>query len=108
MAARTSPPGFFGTFWRMLVVGTVMFALCGAAGYATVWKLVKTPETEAPDLLAMDVAEAVRKASELGFSMRIGSTEANGVLEPGEIVSQRPLPGDWVKEGATIIVTLAE
>jgi len=108
MASRTSPPGFFGTLWRLLVVGTVMFALCAAAGYATVWHLVRTPETEAPDLLAVDVVDAVAKASELGFSVRIGASEPNDVLEPGEVLSQRPLPGDWVKQGATIVVTVAE
>lgn len=105
--ARTSPPGLFGTAWRLILIGTLLWAAAGAAGYATVYQLVKTPETQAPDLLTMSLEEAVRKASAGGFATRIDATEPTEVIEPGHILTQRPLPGDWVKEGATISLTLA-
>ncbi len=107
-STRNSPPGFFGTLWRMLLVGTAMFAICAVGGYAAVYRMVRSPETEAPDLLALDVAEAVTKASSEGFAIRVAEREASDVLDRGEVLSQRPLPGDWVKQGTTIVLTVAE
>lgn len=105
--ARTNPPGLFGTAWRLTLVGVVLWAAAGAAGYATVYHLVKTPEVQAPDLLTLSLEEAVRKASAGGFAARVDGTEPTEVVEIGHVLAQRPLPGDWVKEGATMSLTLA-
>ena len=105
--ARNSPPGFFGTAWRLTLIGTVLWGAAGAAGYAAVYHLVKTPEIQAPDLLTMSLEDAVRKASAGNFAARVSGTEPTDVVEPGHVLAQRPLAGDWVKEGATISLTLA-
>ncbi|MDK2971963.1 MAG: hypothetical protein PWP23_1718 [Candidatus Sumerlaeota bacterium] len=102
------PPGLWGTLWRLTLVGAVLFAAAAAAGYATVAHLVKTPETQAPDLLAMELVDAIREASAEGFSARVAGSEPSSVLQPGQVAAQRPLPGTWVKEGATIQLILAE
>jgi beta-lactam-binding protein with PASTA domain len=107
-ARRVGPPGFFGTLWRLVLIGGLLFAGAGAAGYAVVQNLVQTAETPAPDLLALDAATAFERASAKGFSARIAGREPSTVLESGHVVAQRPQPGTWVKEGATIQLTLAE
>lgn len=94
--------------WRLAVAGVLAFTLAGAAAYATVWYLVKTPEVQAPDLLALPLDEAVRAASAEGFALRVGGTEASLALDPGQVAAQRPSPGEWAKPGAAIVVTVAE
>lgn len=102
------PPGLFGTLWRVTLTGVFCFLLAGAAGYAAVWYLVKTPETQAPDLLALKLEEALATASQDGFSVRVAEREPSDLFDPGIIVAQRPMPGTWIKEGATIQLTVAE
>lgn len=105
--ARTNPPGLFGTAWRLTLVGTLLWGAAAAGGYAAVYHLVKTPEVQAPDLLTLTAEEALRKASAEGFAARIDGSEPTEVIPAGHVLAQRPLPGDWVKEGATIALTLA-
>lgn len=100
--------GLPGMLWRLLVAGGVAFALAGAAAYAVVYVLVKVPEVEAPDLVGLDAAAALDKASAEGFRVRVAERRAAPGLAPGAVAAQRPLPGDWVKEGATIHLVLAE
>jgi len=107
-AARGGLPGFFGTLWRMTLVGVILFCAAAVAGYATVHKLVKTPEVQAPDLLTMSAGEALAAASEEGFSARIGDTEASEILQAGQVIAQRPEPGAWLKPGATILLTVVK
>lgn len=106
--SKSSPPGFFGTLWRLALVGALLFGAAAAAGYGTVHYLVRTPETQAPDLLTLPVDRAVREASSQGFAVRVAGHEQSGILSRGEVLSQRPLPDQWIKEGATIHVILAE
>ena len=104
----SAPPGLFGTIWRLTLAGGLFFALAAGAGYATVYSLVKTPETEAPDLLAISATEALERASAQGFAARIDGAEPSSTVEDGFVVAQRPAPGSWVKEGAVIGLTVAE
>ncbi len=105
---RAGVPGFWGTLWRLTVVGGILFLAAGAAGYATVYRMVKTGEVQAPDLLVMNEQEALVAASDQGFAARIGEHEPSNLLESGQVISQSPRPGDWVKPGATIVLTVAE
>jgi len=107
-SSKSSPPGLFGTLWRLALVGGILFIAAAATGYGTVYHLVRTPEIQAPDLLTYDIERAVRTASDQGFSVRLAGTEDSGLLRSGEILSQRPMPGAWIKEGATIYVTVAK
>ena len=109
MAAKKQKPlGFFGLLWRLALAGGLLFAAAGAAGYGVVYHHVKQPEVQAPDLLALSPKEALRKASAEGFRVRIAETREATAVAAGNVVAQRPLPGDWVKGGATIHLVLAE
>jgi beta-lactam-binding protein with PASTA domain len=80
----------------------------GAAGYATIYTLVKTPETQAPEVLTLSMEDALRRASAAGFALRVAGTEPSTAVEKGRVVSQRPMPGEWVKEGGTIVVVVSD
>lgn len=107
-SSSAKPPGFFGTLFRLTIVGGFLFVAAGAAGYATIYTLVKTPETEAPEVLTLSMEDALRRASAAGFALRVAGTEPSTAVEKGHVVSQRPLPGEWVKEGGTIVVVISE
>jgi beta-lactam-binding protein with PASTA domain len=102
------PYGFFGLLWRMALGAVIVLGLSGAGGYYAVHRLVESPEDQAPDLLAIDLREALDKASAAGFPVIVEKREATTLLEPGRVLAQRPLPATWVKQGATIRLTVAE
>ncbi len=104
----SSPPGFFGTLFRLSIVGSFLFVAAGVAGYATIYMLVKTPETQAPELLTLTLEDAVRAASAEGFALRVAGSEPSTAVEKGRVVSQRPLGKEWVKSGGTIVVVVSE
>jgi beta-lactam-binding protein with PASTA domain len=93
--------------WRMTFAGAFVFALAASGGYAAVWYLVKTPEAEAPDLLTLELVEAVELASKEGFSVMVEEHEATDLLGEGRVLSQRPAPGTVVKEGTRLRVIIA-
>ncbi len=99
--------GIFGLLWRMIFVGGFVFLLTAAGSYAAVWYLVKTPESITPDLLTLELTDAVDQASEEGFSVLIDHYEATDLLGSGRVLSQSPSPGAIVKQGARIRVTVA-
>lgn len=107
--ARTEPRtyGFFSMLWRLALAGVFLFGMAGAAGYFAVVHLVRTPETQAPDLLTLSIEDALRTASEEGFAVRIAKTEATTMLGPGRVLSQRPAPGDPVKNGSIVNLTIS-
>ncbi len=94
-------------FYRQLISGIIIFFIMAGISFGGVWYLVKTPETNVPDLLTLSLEEAVRKASNQGFNIRLENEESTDLLPPGHIISQRPEPGFPVKEGSTIRITLA-
>lgn len=99
--------GFFGLLWRFSLVAMVVCSLAAAGGYYAVERMMSVEEALAPDLLTMQLAEAVDKASEAGFPVMIEGRERSNLVEAGAVLTQRPLPGTWVKSGAIIRVTLA-
>ncbi len=107
MARKKKPYTLFGLLWRLIVSGAIVFGLAAGGAYFAAEQLIRTPEREAPDLHALTLEEALRSASGEGFSLRLDGEEGTGVLEPGRVLTQRPAPGTWVKEGSTIRVTIA-
>lgn len=105
--ARGGGYTIFGIFWRLVIAGGLVFALAAAGAYLAAEQLIRTPEVEAPDLHTLSLEEAVRAASAEGFSLLLEGEEGSGLLEPGRVLSQRPGPGMWVKEGSTLRVTVA-
>ncbi|MCC7390898.1 PASTA domain-containing protein [Candidatus Sumerlaeota bacterium] len=108
MAKKSSIPGFFGLFWRLSLIAVILFSVTGVAGYMTAERLIRTPETESPDLLTLELRDAVTKASSLGFSVIIEKKEPTTLLKEGHILSQRPSPGVAVKVGSTVRLTISE
>lgn len=102
------PFGFFGLLWRMALGATIVLGLSGAGGYYAVHHLVESPEEQAPDLLTIDLREALEKASAAGFPVIVEKREATTLLDAGRVLAQRPAPSAWVKAGATIRLTVAE
>ncbi|MEQ8821963.1 MAG: PASTA domain-containing protein [Sumerlaeia bacterium] len=92
----------------MGIVGGILFVLAGLIAYGLIWKFVKTPEVEAPDLLALPAGEALLRASETGFALRVSAYEPSEQFEPGTVLAQRPPPGAWAKSGAIISLTVSE
>lgn len=107
--AETTPKvyGFWGLIWRMTLAGMLVLGASSAGGYFAVKHLVETPEVEVPDLLTLELADAMERASDEGFSLQLQEREATGLLAPGTVLAQHPSPGAPVKSGATIRVTLA-
>ncbi len=104
----STTPGFFGLLWRMTLAGTLVFAFAATASYLAVERMIRTAEDDAPDLLTLPLNEAVERASNGGFPVRIGAHEATLILSPGRVIAQRPNPGQRIKQGATIMITLSE
>ncbi|MDX2177878.1 MAG: PASTA domain-containing protein [Candidatus Sumerlaeia bacterium] len=110
MAAKDSTPPsqtFFGLLWRMVVAGSLVFALAAGGAYFGVERMIRAPEADAPDLLTLGLDEALREASARGFPVRIEAEEPTGLLASGRVLSQRPLPGERVKAGAVVYLTVA-
>ena len=106
-ATTKSPHGFFGILWRLCLAGVLTFSIAAAGSYVAVEQLVRTEEVEAPDLLTMDAAAALRRASGGGFALIIEGSEPSTHLDPGMVLAQRPGPGTTVKAGSVIRVTVA-
>lgn len=105
-------PGFkiytlWGMLWRLAVVAAVVVPLSLAGGYFAVEALIRTEETSAPDLLTLPVGEAAQRAGAEGFAVRVVARERTTALSPGHVMAQRPAPGDPLKPGATLALTVS-
>lgn len=108
MAARSREPyGFLGLLWRLALAGFLVLGLALAGGYAVAAYYIRGSETIAPDLLALSLEEAVEQASAEGFSVMLQGEEPSSLVDPGQVLGQRPSPGTIVKAGSTIRVTTA-
>jgi len=92
----------------MSLAGVLVFAFAATASYLAVERMIRTAEEDAPDLLTLPLSEAVERASSGGFPVRIGAHEPTLILGPGRVIAQRPNPGQRVKQGATIMITLSQ
>lgn len=97
----------FATIWRLALGGVFVFALSGAAAYYISERLIERPEALTPNLVTLDLEQALEKASREGFPLIIDSREPTELLEEGRILTQRPSPEMWSKVGSAIRVTVA-
>jgi beta-lactam-binding protein with PASTA domain len=108
--ATTSQPtlyGFFGLLWRMTLAAVILFGIAAVGGYVAAERLIRSPEAETPDLLTLDLKDAVSKSSAVGFPVMLEKREATDLLQEGKVLAQRPLPGTMAKTGAAIRLTIA-
>lgn len=109
MAATEKKPVYslFGTFWRLILGGAVLFAASGAGAYVLTDAIIRRQEKPAPNLVTLTIEQALDRASEEGFALRIERREGTELLDEGRILSQRPNPDMAAKAGATIRVVVA-
>ena len=97
----------WGMLWRLTLAGTVVFALTGAASYFVGRRILARQDVQAPNLITMSTDEALAKASAQGFSVLLDKREPSELLPEGHVLAQRPMPDQWVKEGACLRLTVA-
>lgn len=84
------------------------FLAVGLAGYVTTFLVVKArPETPAPDLGGLTLAEALSLASQAGMNLRVAGETFSEHTPKGQVLTQDPAPGLSVRRGRLIRVTLS-
>jgi beta-lactam-binding protein with PASTA domain len=106
--APPQPYGFLGLLWRFSLAAVIVLGLSATAGFLAVKYLVETPEVQAPDLITLELTEALATASRLDFALLIEKREPTELLSPGRVLSQRPGASQWTKPGAVIRITVSE
>jgi hypothetical protein len=99
--------GFFGLIFRVVLVTVIVMGLAGAAGYYAVRMYVKTPETSVPNVRGMKVDAALAAVAQAKLGLVEERSESSGMVAPGEILGQRPLPGARVKTGSSVRVVVS-
>jgi hypothetical protein len=99
--------GFFGLIFRVVLVTVIVMGLTGAAGYYAVRMYVKTAETTVPNVRGMKIEAALAAAAQSKLGLTEERSESSGMVAPGEILGQRPLPGARVKAGSTVRVVVS-
>lgn len=97
----------WGMVWRLTLAGAVVFSLTAVASYALARRILTREDVQAPNLVTLSAAEALEKASSQGFSVVLEKREPSELLPEGHVLAQRPMPDMWVKEGATLRLTVA-
>lgn len=66
----------------------------------------QAPGNKVPDVVAMQVDEAKAKLTDAGYATEVQETVDRGIPE-GTVISQMPLPGVRLVEGATVVLEVA-
>ena len=92
------------------MLGLLALMILGAAGMviAFVVDLAQKPrEIKTPNIRGVSVGEAREQVRRLKLSIRVSAKEPNERLEPDHIISTRPGPGQMIREGGTIDLTVS-
>ncbi len=99
--------GFFGLIFRSILVTVIVMGLSGWIGYNAMRFYIKTPETTVPNVRGMKVDAALDQLSRVKLGMVQERAETSGLVAPGEIINQAPLPGTRIKEKADVRVVVS-
>lgn len=99
--------GLFGLFFKMVFVTILVMAIAGFLSYEAVRAYIKTPEVTVPDVRGKKIGEAVNGLAEKKLALYQERAEASALVAPGEIISQRPLPGMTTKERTSVRVVVS-
>ena len=99
--------GFFGLIFRSILVTAIVMALSGGIGYYAMRFYIKTPETTVPNVRGMKVDSALEQLGKVKLGMVLERAELSGLVAPGEIINQAPLPGTRIKEKADVRVVVS-
>lgn len=95
-----------GLVWLVLATCLFFGALAGAS-YYVLGRYVRGETIPAPDLTARSVMEAMAIAREHSLSIEFDREEPSEALAEGEILSQRPKPGEMIKARTPIRVVVS-
>lgn len=114
---RGHPPrkrGFFRTLWGLfwgfiwlILATTAFFGVLAVASYLAIGYYIRGNPTQAPDLTARSVTEALEDLDKYKLSLVLDGWEASDAVEAGEIIKQNPKPGAWIKDRTAIKVTVS-
>ena len=99
--------GFFGLIFRSILVTVIVMGLSGWIGYHAMRFYIKTPETTVPNVRGMKVDAALEQLGRVKLGMVLDRAETSGLVAPGEIINQAPLPGTRMKEKADVRVVVS-
>ncbi len=99
--------GFFGLIFRVILITVVVGGISAFLGYQAVRVYIRTPETTVPNVKGMKVSQALDQLAKARLGIEQERTEASGLVAPGEIIGQRPLPGSRTKEGSMVRVIVS-
>ena len=99
--------GFFGLIFRSMLVTVIVMGLSGWIGYNAMRFYIKTPETTVPNVRGMKVDAALEQLGRVKLGMVLDRAETSGLVAPGEIINQAPLPGTRMKEKADVRVVVS-
>ncbi len=95
---------------KMIIIGTVIAVVVIAAvlgGLYALGFIGGKSEVEVPNLLDMTYEEAKEELEAIGLEIEIGKEVETEEVDPGLVVSQSPVEGVKVKEGATVTVDIS-
>jgi beta-lactam-binding protein with PASTA domain len=99
--------GFFGMIFKMAIVTALVMGICVLIGYESIRVYVKTKQVTVPNVKGMRMEDAVDILSPKKLSLVKERAEPSGLVAPGEIIDQHPLPGTTAKESATVRVVVS-
>ncbi len=93
------------SFFRFVLVAMLLTFIATVSAVITMHFAIHGVEVKIPDLRGLSVAEATRRAAELGCNVSVDGRLYSTALPVGDVLSQAPAPGTVVRRNWTIRVT---
>lgn len=87
-------------------IAVIVFGVLGAVVAKALLSWLNPPLIEVPDVVGIDVETAAQRLAEHGISLHVLG-EVTSDRPAGEIIAQSPQPGDTVRQGAAVDVTVS-
>lgn len=78
------------------------------AGFGLISFFIHKKPLKTPALLGHSVTYALRQATEQGFTLKILSELESNETIAGTILSQKPVPGAWIKPKQAVFITISK
>ena len=92
-------------FFRFVLVATLLTFIATVSAVITMHFAIHGVEVKIPDLRGLTVAEARRRAAQLGCNLSVDGRLYSTELPAGDVLSQTPAPGTVVRRDWTVRVT---
>ncbi|MBX7245168.1 MAG: PASTA domain-containing protein [Candidatus Sumerlaeaceae bacterium] len=99
--------GFWGLLFRMLLLTVLVLGLTAGIGYEAIRMYISTEQVVVPNVRGMKAENALEILSAKKLNLIRDRAEPTTLVAPGEIIEQKPQPGDTTKEGATVRVVIS-